>query len=851
LTPEQQKQRVLVVDDETEAREQLSQSVTEVGCEVEQAQSAEEALELVRSADGRYDFLLMDQFFPNGLDGISATKHIHTWFPDLRVIMLSKYGDAESARAALAAGAYRYIFRPCPDSDIISVMRAAEAVRELQETLRNPPPIWSIIEQAGIGVSIIDRTYRILYTNAAQRKMLQLDPKTGGVGGICWVEYNHDLKSTAPCVWCPTKPAMEDGAPHTRMTVSAVGNELRYFRAVASPIRSPSGEIIAAIEFSEDITEHYKADKYVLEAHETEMRLRAALARIRALGYSRARLYELSEDGTLLRLRVQLGGSEFPDLVLPVAEDEYSQATLKKKAPQIYHWGQYGPTLFDGLFDWQGVGEWIEVPLIAGGQCLGKLTIDNKIIRKVPPGQASPVLQRLTHADFEELSRLAAYAAREIASEREARRIKEESARLRELHRLLELVARRSDLQEALQEIVQSAAKLTSAVGAHLRLLDKGKLVMTAGIGPYYEFAKDSRQAVSVDGETSKSAQAYRTKQPSLLEDVAEADWHIKFKEAGTDPRQKASLEEIQSFACFPIMLEGEVVGVLCLQSTMKGFFRPSVIEAVQDFAAMIGPMIQIDRLITELETAKEQLSVAGKVAVHRLRNPNIAIQTWVELIQKRLREGRLDPKFLKESAEAIESDSKRIAGIVRDLERFLKGPMVETPASAIDVNRVLQEAIQGAVASRPQVEVVWRLAEGLPYARLDGRALGEIAEELTVNACNAMKDQGRLIISTALASEEDPRPRGLLAASQFLKITFTDTGPGIPVEKREWVFEPFNTTYAEGSGLGLDVVRKLVPEMGGAIWIEGEERQGATFMLLLPTEPQEVYRNGQSTSGR
>jgi CheY-like chemotaxis protein len=51
LTPEQQKQRVLVVDDETEAREQLSQSVTEVGCEVEQAQSAEEALELVRSAD--------------------------------------------------------------------------------------------------------------------------------------------------------------------------------------------------------------------------------------------------------------------------------------------------------------------------------------------------------------------------------------------------------------------------------------------------------------------------------------------------------------------------------------------------------------------------------------------------------------------------------------------------------------------------------------------------------------------------------------------------------------------------------------------------------------------------------
>ena len=154
----------------------------------------------------------MDRFFPYGRDGVSATRRIHEWYPDVRVIMLSLYGDGNSSREALAAGAYRYIFRPCRESDIVSVMQAAKAVRELEESLRNPPPIWSIFDQAGIGISIIDRTFRILYMNEAQRKMLQLGQS---VGGICWVEYNRDFKSTTPCVWCPTKPAMEDGVTHT------------------------------------------------------------------------------------------------------------------------------------------------------------------------------------------------------------------------------------------------------------------------------------------------------------------------------------------------------------------------------------------------------------------------------------------------------------------------------------------------------------------------------------------------------------------------------------------------------------------------------------------------------------
>ena len=64
------------------------------------------------------------------------------------------------------------------------------------------------------------------------------------------------------------------------------------------------------------------------------------------------------------------------------------------------------------------------------------------------------------------------------------------------------------------------------------------------------------------------------------------------------------------------------------------------------------------------------------------------------------------------------------------------------------------------------------------------------------------------------------------------------DNGPGIPVSKQPWVFEPFNTTKGtRGTGLGLAVAKRIVEEHGGRISIESVEGKGATFRVLLPAE--------------
>ena len=68
------------------------------------------------------------------------------------------------------------------------------------------------------------------------------------------------------------------------------------------------------------------------------------------------------------------------------------------------------------------------------------------------------------------------------------------------------------------------------------------------------------------------------------------------------------------------------------------------------------------------------------------------------------------------------------------------------------------------------------------------------------------------------------------------VELRFSDTGPGVPEELRERIFEPFfSHGKREGAGLGLSIARRIVEEHGGRLWIEGGKEEGATFVLSLP----------------
>lgn len=103
---------------------------------------------------------------------------------------------------------------------------------------------------------------------------------------------------------------------------------------------------------------------------------------------------------------------------------------------------------------------------------------------------------------------------------------------------------------------------------------------------------------------------------------------------------------------------------------------------------------------------------------------------------------------------------------------------------------------------------------------------LGQVWTNIIHNALQAMKNQGKLILKT----EQE---------GGWIKVSISDTGPGIPPEIQKKIFQPFFTTKpaGEGSGLGLDIVKKIIDKHNGTIELDSSTSEGTTFTVRLPIE--------------
>ena len=107
---------------------------------------------------------------------------------------------------------------------------------------------------------------------------------------------------------------------------------------------------------------------------------------------------------------------------------------------------------------------------------------------------------------------------------------------------------------------------------------------------------------------------------------------------------------------------------------------------------------------------------------------------------------------------------------------------------------------------------------------QLDKKGFFIACSHLVRNACDAMRDNGKITVTTKLSFSE-------------VAISFKDSGPGISPEIRDKVFDPFvSFSRKEGTGLGLSIVKNIIENHGGRIDIEGNSEEGAEFIITLPT---------------
>ena len=233
-------------------------------------------------------------------------------------------------------------------------------------------------------------------------------------------------------------------------------------------------------------------------------------------------------------------------------------------------------------------------------------------------------------------------------------------------------------------------------------------------------------------------------------------------------------------------------------------------LEDVSDFKALTDQLIRADRL-----AAMGELT-AG--VAHEVRNPLGVIRASVQLLE----DARGDPVRTSEAAEVIKQEIDRLDRVIKallDFGRPSKPTMVRT-----DLNEVLKDVVlfTNRFAKQSSVHIEERFDPALVPVRGDPDQLKQVFLNLVTNAVQAMERGGGTITI------------GTRTVGEYVEVSIADDGPGISQADLPKVFDPFFTKRAEGTGLGLTIVHRIIDEHEGRIEVDSHPG-GTIFRVTLP----------------
>lgn len=288
---------------------------------------------------------------------------------------------------------------------------------------------------------------------------------------------------------------------------------------------------------------------------------------------------------------------------------------------------------------------------------------------------------------------------------------------------------------------------------------------------------------------------------------------------------------------CAPLITKKKLAGFMLIVRQRGEPFDEEEASLLGSIAASVAMGLENRRLYEDLQASyeelvgtqkellrRERLAVIGNMAAHvahEIRNPVATIMNAAGQIRKRTRFSGIE----EELADIIEEELQRLRRLCDDLVMFSRTPQ-PAPQSLL-IGEFIQSILGDLSRAQFITDSVQTVVQVNPpdlEVQQDPDILNQLLRNLVFNALQSMGSEGRL----ELHCRQD---------RQHLYVQVKDSGPGIPPEIIDRIFDPFFSTRPESAGLGLAIVRNYVEELGGELRVTSGQTEGTTIHLRLSAE--------------
>lgn len=267
--------------------------------------------------------------------------------------------------------------------------------------------------------------------------------------------------------------------------------------------------------------------------------------------------------------------------------------------------------------------------------------------------------------------------------------------------------------------------------------------------------------------------------------------------------------------------------GILVNQFAMENRRR---LKESQELSETLAESNRQLKLAQEEARRSERLAALGQLSAglaHEIRNPLGVIKGSAEMLNQKLQG---TAPLAQELAGYISSEVNRLNALVARFLDFARPSRLQL--QPVSPTALVDRALESVQAQYPEAKIAVErhYADDLPQIQADERLCEQVFVNLICNAYEAMNGAGgKLSVSVAPASAENV---------SGVAVEIQDSGPGVPADLREQIFNPFFTSKENGVGLGLSIVAKIVDDHRGSIQLKSGPGEGACFHVFLPAKP-------------